>query len=124
MNKQKPINLNFLTIKFPINAIVSILHRLSGVFLFIVIPLLLWCLNKSLISSEDFDNVIQYFHSPMVRLISWIVLAALAYHLLAGIRHLIMDWGIGDTLRGGRIGAQLILLLFAIFVVLLGVWLW
>ena len=38
--------------------------------------------------------------SFLAKLILWGILSALLYHLVAGIRHLIMDMGIGETLRG------------------------
>jgi succinate dehydrogenase / fumarate reductase cytochrome b subunit len=52
------------------------------------------------------------------------VLAAFIYHLVAGIRHLVMEFGIGESLEGGRKGAVLVIAFTAIGVVLAGVWLW
>jgi succinate dehydrogenase / fumarate reductase, cytochrome b subunit len=57
-------------------------------------------------------------------LIIWSVLAALAYHTVAGIRHVFMDCGIGESLKGGQRGAILVLVLAAVLIVLAGVWLW
>ena len=54
MKDKRPINLNLMTIKFPITAITSILHRASGVFVFLAVPLLLWCLQYSLASPMHF----------------------------------------------------------------------
>jgi succinate dehydrogenase / fumarate reductase, cytochrome b subunit len=124
VNKKKPVNLNFLTLKFPINAAVSILHRMSGFFLFIALPILLWGLGKSLHSSADFTFVAACLSHPIAKIFLWVILTALAYHLIAGIRHLVMDWGYGDTLAGSRIGAKLVLSVFVIIAILLGVWTW
>ncbi len=52
------------------------------------------------------------------------VLAVLAFHFVAGIRHLLMDFGVGETLRGGRIGAQASFVVAAALIVLAGVWIW
>jgi len=60
----------------------------------------------------------------LAKLVVWGTLAALAYHLVAGVRHLIMDMGIGETLEGGRLGAKLTFIVSAIIIVLLGVWIW
>jgi succinate dehydrogenase / fumarate reductase cytochrome b subunit len=46
------------------------------------------------------------------------------YHLTAGIRHLIMDLGIGETLEGGKLGAKIVFIVSAILIVLTGVWIW
>lgn len=124
MNKKKPINLNFLTIKFPISAVVSILHRMSGLFLFVFMPALLWALGKSLASSADFATVEACFSHPISKFLLWAILAALAYHLIAGVRHLMMDWGCGDSLQGGKTGAKCVLASFIIVAILLGVWIW
>ena len=54
----------------------------------------------------------------------WAVLAGLLYHLIAGIKHLLMDMGIGESLEGGLLGAKLVIAFSAIALMLTGVWLW
>lgn len=124
MNKKRPVNLDISTINLPITAYVSILHRVSGVILFGVVALLLWALGTSLSSEEGFDSVKEVFASPLVKLIMWASLAALAYHLVAGVRHLIMDAGIGESLEGGRAGAKIVAVVAVILILLAGVWVW
>jgi len=121
---KRPINLNLLTIHFPIPAIVSILHRISGVVLFLVIPLMLWGLNLSLASPQDFDDIHRLLTTPCAKLMIWAVLSALIYHLVAGVRHLLMDVGIGETLKSGRLGAKLTIIISLVLIVLIGIWLW
>jgi succinate dehydrogenase / fumarate reductase cytochrome b subunit len=58
------------------------------------------------------------------QIVIWTVLAALAFHTVTGIRHLFMDCGIGESLKGGRFGAQLALVLAIVLIVLAGVWIW
>lgn len=124
MKQQRPKNLNLFTIHFPIPAIVSILHRISGVILFLLIPFILWVLNFSLSSSENFDRLANFLSNPFVKIIIWLLLAAFIYHMIAGIRHLFMDMGVGETLKSGRIGAQLTILISLIIIMLTGIWLW
>ncbi|MEX2963881.1 succinate dehydrogenase, cytochrome b556 subunit [Microbulbifer sp. TYP-18] len=124
MNKNRPVNLDISTINLPAAALVSILHRISGVVLFAVVALLLWMLDTSLESQQGFDSIAAAFSSVPAKLILWASLAALIYHLLAGIRHMLMDLGIGESLQGGRRGAVLVLALSVIAIVLVGVWLW
>ena len=60
----------------------------------------------------------------IVKLVLWAVISGLLYHLIAGIKHLIMDLGIGETLEGAQMGAKLVVALSAISIILTGVWLW
>lgn len=124
MNKNRPVNLDISTIQLPITAIVSILHRVSGVALFAGVAVLLWMLEASLASESSFAEIKEHFQSPLCKLILWATLAALAYHMVAGIRHLIMDAGVGESLEGGQIGAKIALALAVIIIAALGVWIW
>lgn len=124
MKQQRPVYLNLLQIRQPLPAIVSVLHRISGVILFLMIPLLLWLLAQSLANESAFNAIKQPFFHPVLRFFTWVVLSALVYHLVAGIRHLLMDAGVGETLKGGRVGAYVVLIISIIFIVLLGIWLW
>lgn len=124
MKNQRPVNLEISTIKLPITAVVSILHRLSGVFLFAGVAVLLWLLDASLASEEHFVALQETLTSPLWQVVIWTVLAALAYHLVLGIRHLFMDCGVGESYKGGRLGAQIGLIVSLILIVLAGVWVW
>ena len=122
--KSRPINLNFFTIHFPITAWVSILHRLSGLFVFLLIPLFLWMLQESLASLERYQAFVSIFKSPLLKGILWLLLAALLYHLIAGVRHLLMDLHIGESKIGGQVSAWVVMFISAIGFVGLGIWLW
>ncbi len=124
MIKQRPKNLNLLTIRFPVPAIVSILHRVSGLILFLLIPLMLWALNLSLSSPADFDNLHQFLSCPFMKILIWGFLSAFIYHFFAGIRHLLMDVHVGDELKSGRFSAMLTLAISVVFIILAGIWLW
>jgi succinate dehydrogenase / fumarate reductase cytochrome b subunit len=120
----RPKNLNLTTIHFPIPAITSILHRISGVVLFAGTAVLMWLLAESLRSEQGFQQVQAWLSMPLVKLIVWAVVSALLFHIIAGLRHLLMDVGIGETLEGGRLGAVLIIVFSVIAIVLAGVWIW
>lgn len=124
MNDQRPVNLDLRTFRFPITAIISILHRLSGLLLCLLIPFLLWGLQTSLDSYGGFDAIHACFASMGMRMVLWLLLSALWYHLIAGIRHLLMDFGIGETKEGGRLGAWCVIVLTALAIIITGVWLW
>jgi succinate dehydrogenase / fumarate reductase, cytochrome b subunit len=104
--------------------VVSIMHRLSGIFLFAGIAVLMWMLDLSLSSEEGFVAAGSFASSLLCKIILWAVLAGLAYHMVAGIRHLVMDFGVGETLKGGQLGAKLVLVIAIVLIILAGVWVW
>ncbi|MCJ8168981.1 succinate dehydrogenase, cytochrome b556 subunit [Atopomonas sediminilitoris] len=124
VNSQRPVNLDLRTIKLPLTAYTSILHRISGVLLFVGVAVLLYALDLSLSSEEGFAQVKECLQSPFAKLIIWGLLSALIYHLVAGVRHLVMDMGVGESLEGGKRGSQIVLVISAVLIVLLGVWVW
>jgi succinate dehydrogenase / fumarate reductase cytochrome b subunit len=123
VNKQRPVNLDLSTIKFPITAIVSITHRITGVVLLGGILVLLWMLDASLTSEESFNELRELMANPLAKVVLWGVLAALAYHLVMGIRHMFMDLGIGESLKGGQTGAKLALTVAIVLILAVGGWL-
>jgi succinate dehydrogenase / fumarate reductase cytochrome b subunit len=124
VNKQRPKNLSLLTIRFPIAAIVSILHRMSGVVLFLLIPFVLWGLDLSLSSQESFQTLHDHLTTPLAKGIVWLFLAPFLYHFVAGMRHLLMDINIGIELKAGRLAAILTLIIAFLLIVLSGVYIW
>ena len=107
----RPVNLDLTTVKFPLPAITSILHRISGVALFFGIGVVLYLLQLSLESEAGFERVTELFRATPVKLVVWLLLTGLLYHLIAGIKHLLMDWGIGESREGALRGAQVTLVL-------------
>ena len=124
MDKKRPVNLDIGTIQLPVTAYVSILHRVSGVVLFGAVGLFLWILDSSLSTEQDFISIKEFMNNFVVQIIIWLSLAALVYHLVAGLSHLIMDYGYGETLSGGVLGAKLVLVISGILMLLAGFWLW
>jgi succinate dehydrogenase / fumarate reductase cytochrome b subunit len=122
--KKKPKNLNLFTLRLPLPAIVSILHRFSGVILFFFAPFFLWGLQLSLASAESFNYLHSILTCPGCKFLLWGSLSALIYHLIAGIRHLFMDIGIGEELNSGRLSAKWAMGVSIVFIVLTGFWLW
>ena len=124
MKKNRPVNLDLSTISFPITALVSITHRVTGMASLAGIIILMWMLDMSLRSPESFQTLKNLLALPVVKIVLWLVLSALSYHLVAGVRHLIMDLGVGETREGGRLGAQLVVFFSVVLVILAGVWVW
>ena len=108
--------------RFPVNALASILHRLSGVVLFLLIPFILWTLHLSLSSQANFLMVKDYFGSQTMMFLSWVVLSALYYHVIAGVKHLLMDMGYFEEKISGRIASVIVMILGVLGVIGIGVW--
>ena len=108
--------------RFPIVALASILHRISGLIIFLLIPFVLWLLRASLASPQEFLLVQDFMGSMWVSLLIWLVASATFYHLLAGIKHLIMDMGHLEEKNTGRIASIVVLLLGISGAILMGVW--
>ncbi|MCB1696649.1 MAG: succinate dehydrogenase, cytochrome b556 subunit [Halioglobus sp.] len=124
MKDKRPVNLDIGTMRLPITAWTSIAHRASGVFLFAGMAVLLWVLDASLASPESFAELQDCLASPLPRLVLWAVVAGLIYHSVAGIKHLVMDAGIGESMEGGTRGARIVIGVSAVLILLAGVWIW
>ena len=121
---KRPVNLDISTIKLPLAAITSITHRISGLILFFSIGILLWMLDLSLSSQAGFDQLQDMLANPLVTFIVWGILSALAYHMVAGVKHLLLDMGIGESKEAGPIGATVVIIVSVLLIAVLGVWLW
>ena len=124
MNKKRPVNLDLGSMKFPPMAIASILHRISGVVLFILLPVMIYLLGQSLQSEIAFNQLKMNLTSPCYKLVLWGFSAALAYHILAGLRHIIIDLGFGEHLCVSRRSAILVIALAVLATIVLGIWIW
>ena len=124
MKPKRPVNLDIGTIHLPLAALTSITHRLTGVGVFAGLSVLLYLFNLSLASDEGFAQVQTLLASTAFKLLLWLILSALAYHLVAGCKHLLMDAGIGETREAGPIGAGITVVLSVVLSLLVGVWLW
>ena len=124
LKKQAPVvNLDLTTIHFPITAIASILHRISGVALFLLTPLVIWLWAQTLLSAAGSAQVQALTQSFWMKFLLWAFLSSLIYHLIAGVKHLFLDLGFGESIAAARLGAQLSLALFAVLAVLAALWL-
>ena len=128
MNNKKtvsrPVYLNLLKIRQPITALASIGHRISGVLLFIAIPLLIWTLDNSLQGPQQYQQVATLYDLPLMKLLLLLLVWAGAHHFFAGIRFLFIDinWGV-DLATARRtasmaIGCGVVGVLIALIVIL------
>jgi succinate dehydrogenase / fumarate reductase cytochrome b subunit len=122
--QQRPVFLNLFQIRFPLTAIVSIMHRISGILMFLFIPFMLSILQMSLVSQNSFDELRLTFNHPLIKISILLILSATIYHTLAGLRHIIMDLGFGDSRALAKISSILVLTLAILTILWLGIRLW
>jgi succinate dehydrogenase / fumarate reductase cytochrome b subunit len=114
MKNARPININPLSIHLPVSAWVSIGHRISGVLVFLLVPLLLIGLDISLSSREGFNHLREFSDEMGMTWLFWILFVSLLFHFLAGIRHLLMDIHIGESKSVSHITAYAVIALFIV----------
>lgn len=124
MKDDRPVFLNLFQIKMPVTAIVSFMHRVSGVVIFLAIPWLLYLLQCTLLSETGFNLWHVWMCGLWFSLGIWLVLVAFGHHLFAGIRHIVMDIGFGETFRAAVISSYLVLAADLFWMILMGVWVW
>ena len=103
----RPVYIDLRKINLPVSALISITHRLSGMYVFfITLPLMLALIYFST-ESEDSFNDLSLFLKNYKFILALIVLSfcILWYHILSGVRHLIMDAHIGESLLASKCSA-------------------
>ncbi|MBV06140.1 MAG: succinate dehydrogenase, cytochrome b556 subunit [Gammaproteobacteria bacterium] len=119
---KRPVNLNLLTTNLPIIGVSSILHRVSGLAVFICFPLVVWLLSISLESEERFTNLQNSFQELILfKLIIFFLFVGFVYHLLAGVKKLLVETlGLGETIKSGNLLTWLIFsLTFVVSIIVL-----
>lgn len=124
MRRERPKNLDLATVKFPITATASILHRVSGIIVFIALAIFLTLLNYSLTSEADFSRVAGYFDNFLIEFVMWGSLTALAYHAVFGVRHMIQDLGVWEEMESASLSAKAGFVITAVLSALAGILVW
>ena len=122
--KKRPKNLDLTTIRLPLPGKVSILHRVSGVGLFLFFPVLLWLFGASLGSPESFATFKALFSTLPAKVVLAGLLWAFMHHFCAGIRFLLLDMHMGVDLESARKSSKIVLGVSIALTVIIGVKLW
>lgn len=124
---KKITNIDLMSIKsynFPITAISSILHRISGVILIIAIPLAVVGMNYSLAGPTGYEDTVAVLTKSWVSIFFWLFLSAITYHVYAGIRHIIMDMGFGESMKVAKATSLVVIILGVLSAIFWGCYLW
>jgi succinate dehydrogenase / fumarate reductase cytochrome b subunit len=119
MIDNRPVYLNLIKIRLPLAGIVSFAHRISGVLLFLFLPLSVYLLDLSVQSADAFDAVRELLKQPLMLALQLLVLWSITHHFFAGIRFLLIDAEIGVEKSQARLGAWLVFLAEAITMLLI-----
>ena len=101
-----------LQYRLPVAGVVSILHRVSGVLMFVLLPFIVWMFDASVTSEVSFYGFTSAFGAGIgfvpgfvVKLVALALIWAYLHHAVAGLRHLWMDATHAVTLQFGRSSA-------------------
>lgn len=122
--KTRPKHLNLMVIRLPLPGIISIMHRVSGAVLFLLLPLLLWLFQASLESQSTFAAFRDVVAHPLVKLLLLGLLWGYLHHLFAGLRHLFLDLDLGTELATARLTSGIVLAAGIVLTLAAGVALW
>ena len=124
MNKKRPKHLALHLIKLPLPGFVSILHRVSGLVLFLALPILLMMLQYSLRSIQTYTELKDILNQPMSKLVILALLWSFLHHFCAGLRYLAIDLHLVSNLTQARNTSWAVLFTSLALTILLGVKLW
>jgi succinate dehydrogenase / fumarate reductase cytochrome b subunit len=106
------------TYRLPAAGWVSILHRVSGALMFVLMPFIIWMFDNSITSeisfatfSAAFNLGIGFIPGWFVKLVALAIIWAYLHHFIAGIRHLYMDACHAVTKEFGKSSAIVTLVL-------------
>tara|TARA_Y100000739_G_scaffold228542_1_gene240602 strand:+ start:1377 stop:1760 length:384 start_codon:yes stop_codon:yes gene_type:complete len=103
--QERPVYLDLTKIRLPMSAFSSITHRLSGMYVFFIsLPLMLFIINQSTSSKSTYEKLLTDISTlSFFSIFIFISIAIFWYHILTGVRHLIMDFfHIGESLSGSH----------------------
>lgn len=125
MQRKRPKYLNLMEITQPLPAVISILHRLSGVLLFFPgIPLLLCGLDGIVNSPQGYAQFQSLLASPLFKVALTLSLWVFLHHFCAGIRFLALDLHYGGSLEQARLSSKVVLAAGLILTLLIAALIW
>jgi succinate dehydrogenase / fumarate reductase cytochrome b subunit len=124
INKQRPVFLELPAIHLPLPGKLSIMHRISGGALFLMLPVLIYLLQLSLGSAQDFDTFRAITSHSLVKLALLALMYGFIHHFCMGIRILLIDMHKGVEINAARKSAKVVLFVSIALTVILGVSLW
>ncbi len=108
--KKRPKNLNLLSVKFPMSAIMSVGHRAAGLLLFLSLPYFIYLFQLSMVNETEFMQIKAELQSPAIKFFFLLIIWAFAHHFFAGIRYFLLDVDIGIEKKWAQKTAVLVMI--------------
>lgn len=122
--RPKFLDLFILGPRMSIMAKISILHRVSGLILFIAIPIMLWVLHQSLINPTFYETFYGVCSCVVMKLFYLLLIWGFMHHICSGVRFLFLDMHKGVDKKTAINTARVVLIISLVFTVLLGILVW
>lgn len=120
-NTPRPVYLDLRRIRLPVTGWVSLLHRVSGIILFVSTPAVVYLLDLSLRNAHGYAQVAAWMNFVWVKLWAFLVLWSLCHHLAAGVRFLLIDADVGVDIHQARRSARMVIIGGAVAALVLSV---
>ncbi|MCA1925636.1 MAG: succinate dehydrogenase, cytochrome b556 subunit [Thiobacillus sp.] len=120
----RPVTLDLHRIRLPLPGWVSILHRFSGVLLFLALPAGVGLLSLSLYDEDGFMTALACMRHPLTRFLLLALAWGFSHHFFAGLRHLAMDAHWGVDLAHARLSGMAVFAASGLTTAAFAVWLW
>lgn len=120
IKKRRPKNLDLPTIRLPLPGILSIIHRISGAGMFLMLPFLLWLFQSSLASPETFASAKEVVGHPLAKIVLLGLIWFYMHHFCAGIRYLLLDLHKGVELEAARLSSKVVFLVSIALTLIIG----
>jgi succinate dehydrogenase / fumarate reductase cytochrome b subunit len=120
-NKNRPVFLDLTRIHQPVNAVLSIAHRATGIVLVLLIPVLVFLFDRSLASAQGYADVVDVLRGPAARVVLFALTWVFFHHLFAGVRYLLIDAEIGVEIRRAQASAWVVFVAGAVAAVIVTV---
>ncbi len=125
MNDKRPVNLDLSTVRFPITAIASILHRITAVITWVGLGFLLYLLCYVVGSEQDYASLVESMQGNfLLQFVSWGFLTAFGYYCLASAKHIIQDFGFCEDFQSGSLISWAAIIGGVVLAILAGVLVW
>lgn len=124
LTKQRPKFLTLSEIRLPLPGVASILHRVSGAGMFLMLPLLIWLVDLSLRSADSYAMFKTVVGNPLVKLLLIGLIWAFLHHLCMGLRILLIDIHVGVEKAQANASAKAVFAVSILMTLILGAKLW
>lgn len=125
MSNSRPINLNLVSVSWPVTAIASITHRVCAVIVWVGLGFLVATLHYATASEDQFQTVSNLLaNNFLAQFVAWGLLTATGYYCFGTIKHIIQDLGYFETFSGGKVISWAALVLGIVVAIASGVLIW